>query len=274
MSAPLDDARLRAALAPRWARVAVVAETASTNADLLADDTAPDRSVLAAEQQHAGRGRFDRVWSSPPGSGLTFSALLRPGVALPRWGWLPLLAGVALHEAVEAVTGVQSSLKWPNDLLAGSDGRKLAGILVQTSGAAAVVGIGLNVHARADELPVDTATSLAMCGAGDVDRTELLAAILTRLDARAAQWEDCGGDADACGLATAYRSACATLGRDVRVSLADGSTRNGRAVDVDGGGRLLVQPAGGAPFAVGAGDVEHLRTPTDPDLPDEAAANR
>src|SRR5581483_5281367 len=218
----LDAERLRAALAPRWARVDVVPETASTNADLLVDAAAPDRTVLAAEHQVAGRGRFDRDWSSPPGSGLTFSVLLRPDVPLPRWGWLPLLAGVALHEAVTATTGVATSLKWPNDLLAGPDGGKLAGILAQTSGAAVVVGIGLNVHAGRAELPVPTATSLALAGAGEVDRTDLLAAVLTRLDARVAQWADCGGDAAACGLAAAYRAACATLGRPVRVTLGDG----------------------------------------------------
>lgn len=250
--AGLDVDRLRAAVAPRWARVEVVDETSSTNADLLADVDAPDRSVLAAEVQRAGRGRFERSWESPPRAGLTFSVLLRPDVPMPHWGWLPLLAGVALHDAVTDVLPV--ALKWPNDLLAAADERKLAGILAQTSGEAVVLGVGLNVSTTADELPVPSATSLALAGAADVDRTDLLAAILTRLDARYAQWTDCGGDAAACGLAAAYRDACATLGRPVRVTLGDGAVLSGTAGDVDEIGRLVVD---GRP--VGAGDVEHVR---------------
>jgi BirA family biotin operon repressor/biotin-[acetyl-CoA-carboxylase] ligase len=254
----LDLPRLRVALAPRWARVDVVAETPSTNADLMADTAAPDRSVLAAEYQVSGRGRFDRIWTSPPRAGLTFSALLRPTVPIRHWGWLPLLTGVALHEAVEAATGVRTSLKWPNDLLAAQDGRKLAGVLAQTSGEAVVVGIGVNVDTAAAELPVDTATSLALAGAGPVDRTDLLIAILTRLDARYAQWTDCGGDSAACGLAVAYRAACATIDQQVRVTLASGATVNGSAVDIDDIGRLLVRTPDGEQ-AIGAGDVEHVR---------------
>ena len=94
---PLDVSRLQDALGSRWARVAVVEETASTNADLLADASAPDRSLLAAEHQVAGRGRFDRRWESPARAGLTFSVLVRPTVPVATWGWLPLLAGLALH---------------------------------------------------------------------------------------------------------------------------------------------------------------------------------
>jgi BirA family biotin operon repressor/biotin-[acetyl-CoA-carboxylase] ligase len=248
---------LRELLAVRWPRIEVVERTESTNADLLADATAPDRSVLAAEDQVAGRGRFERTWVSPPRAGLTFSVLLRPPIPLPAWGWLPLLAGVALHEAVDDTAGLVTALKWPNDLLA-SDGRKLAGILAQTSADAVVVGIGLNVDTGADELPVATATSLLLAGAADVDRTELLVAILTRLDARYAQWADCRGDAAAAGLAETYRSACATLGGHVRVALGDDDTVEGEAVDVDDLGRLLVRtPAGTRPIS--AGDVEHVR---------------
>lgn len=248
---------LREALSPRWTRVDVVDSTDSTNADLLADTSAPDRSLLVAEHQLAGRGRFDRTWTSPPRAGLTFSVLLRPSVPMADWGWLPLLAGVALREAVADVTGLESALKWPNDLLA-ADGRKLAGILAQTAGPVVVVGIGLNVSLDDQELPVDTATSLLLAGTDRIDRTALLAQILRRTDARYAQWTDCGGDAAACGLAEAYRSACTTLGRVVQVRLAGDDVVEGTAIDVDELGRLLVRTAAGDQ-AVGAGDVEHLR---------------
>ena len=253
----LDVTMLRAALSPRWGRIDVVESTDSTNADLLADPSAPDRSVLVAEHQRAGRGRFDRTWTSPPRAGLTFSVLLRPDVPMADWGWLPLLAGVALRDAVAAVTGLESGLKWPNDLLA-IDGGKLAGILAQTAGPVVVIGVGLNVSTDEGELPVESATSLLLAGAHDVDRTALLTEILRRLDARYAQWTDCGGDAAACGLAEAYRSACTTLGRVVHVRLAGEDVVEGTAVDVDELGRLLVRTtAGDQP--VGAGDVEHVR---------------
>jgi BirA family biotin operon repressor/biotin-[acetyl-CoA-carboxylase] ligase len=254
----IDVARLRSALPPLWARVEVVPETASTNADLLADADAPEGSVLVAEHQMSGRGRFERVWSSPPRAGLTFSVLLRPTAPIPHWGWLPLLAGVALYEAVPAASGVAVGLKWPNDLLAEQDGRKLAGILAQTSGPAVVIGIGLNVDTSAAELPVDTATSLALAGATSTDRTDLLIEILRRLGARYTQWSGSGGDAAASGLAAAYRAACATIGRPVRVALAGGAVVDGEAVDLDGAGRLVVRTAAGEQ-AIGAGDVEHVR---------------
>lgn len=253
----MDTASLRSALAGRWSRIDVVDETTSTNADLLARADLGDRVALVAEHQTSGRGRFDRVWTSPPRAGLTFSAALRPQVPLARWGWLPLLAGVALAEAVRHETGVATSLKWPNDLLV--DGRKAAGILAQTSGAELVViGIGLNVSTTRDELPFASATSLALEGTTSLDRTTLLVAILTRLDARAAQWTDFAGDAEACGLVAAYRECCATIGARARVSGADGSVLEGVVDDVDADGRLVIQ-SGGATHTISTGDVEQLR---------------
>jgi BirA family biotin operon repressor/biotin-[acetyl-CoA-carboxylase] ligase len=255
---PVDVEAVRAAIGSRWARVVAVAETTSTNTDLLNDSAAPDRAVLLAEHQVAGRGRLDRTWSSPPGAGLTFSVLLRPQVPIPRWGWLPLLTGLALQEAV-AATGLLVGLKWPNDLLAGHlpESRKVAGILAQTSGDAVVVGIGLNVSTAADELPVESATSLLLAGGQQLDRTRLLAAILARLDSRYSQWVDFDGDAEACGLAAAYRAACLTLGQRVVVTGA-GDAVTGRAVGIDSAGRLVVVTDDGEQ-AIGAGDVEHLR---------------
>ena len=262
---PLDEAVLADTLGSRWARVSVVDEVASTNAELLADSSAPDRSALVAEHQVAGRGRFDRSWESPAGAGLTFSVLLRPTVPMTTWGWLPLLAGVALAEGVEHLApGLTIALKWPNDLLlARPDARpeaKAAGILVQTGADdAVVIGIGLNVSTTADELPVPGATSLALVGA-DVDRTELLVAVLNRLDARYAQLSDVDGDAEACALAADYRGRCATLGQDVVVHTPSDELR-GHAVDIDPAGRLVLD-VNGSWHSVSAGDVEHLRSQT------------
>ena len=237
----------------------MVAETTSTNADLLADAGAPDRTALVAELQTAGRGRLDRGWTSPSARGLTFSVLLRPGVPMMLWGWLPLLAGVALHEAVSAVTAIPAELKWPNDLMARPEvgGGKLAGILAQSTGDAVVIGIGINVSTGADELPVETATSFALCGATELDRTTLLIAILGRLDARVAQWVDVGGDAEACGLAAVYRDLCATLGQ--RGHRHDRVDRTARA----GSGRRRIRPTGrSTPTGCSMPSGRGRRTPT------------
>lgn len=261
---PLDQAGLAQGAGERWARIQVVDETGSTNADLLHDASAPDRSVLVAESQTAGRGRFDRSWVSPPGAGLTFSVLVRPAVVMSHWGWLPLLAGVAVAEGVTAVApGLDVALKWPNDLLlaaAGAQPGKAGGILVQSADDAVVIGIGLNVSTTAEELAVATATSLALCGA-EVGRADVLRAVLARLDARYAQWADCNGDAEASGLAAAYRERCATIGSEVSVATG-GAELRGRAVDVDPAGRLVVD-ADGELTAVAAGDVQHIR-PAEP----------
>lgn len=259
--APLDAEALRAAIAGPWSRLTVVDETASTNADLLAAAAqTPDGAVLVAEHQTSGRGRLDRSWESPPRAGLTFSVLLRPDVPTPTWAWLPLLAGVALCDAI-GDTGARAALKWPNDLLLGADERKAGGILVQVNGDAAVIGMGVNVSTTADELPVPTATSLAMAGATVTDRGALLVAVLSELAGRYAQWRAARGDAGASGLAADYRQRCVTFGRQVTVMLAGGAALSGLATGLDADGRLVLD-RDGAECVVAAGDVEHLRAAT------------
>jgi len=250
----LDAVALHAALDERWARIDVVDETASTNADLIADLTAPDRSLLVAEDQTAGRGRLDRAWVTPARAGITASFLFRPAAPVSTWGWLPLLAGLALRYAVSETF---TALKWPNDLL-DEQGHKLAGILAQTTGDAVVIGIGLNVTTTADELPVETASSMQLSGAPSLDRTKILIDMARNLDHRMAQWEDVNGDAAACGLAADYASACATLGQAVRIATLAGDDITGHAVQIAADGRLLVD-VDGELIAVGAGDVQHLR---------------
>ena len=262
---PLDEAALRAALTggrALWSAVRVVAETGSTNADALAAarDGAAEGLVIAAEAQAAGRGRLGRGWQSLPGGSLTFSVLLRTA-AVPAGarGWVPLLTGVAVARAVRRATGVQARLKWPNDVLAGAG--KLAGILAEQAGDAIVVGVGLNVLGTAAQLPVATATSLELLGAGEADRTELLAEILTEIECWYLPWRDTpAGDADASGLRQEYLRLSATVGARVRVLLPGGPDLVGLAVAVDETGRLLVRPDGQAdPVPVSAGDVIHVR---------------
>lgn len=266
---PLREADLRRALVASsggadpglWRDVRVVAETGSTNADLVAAARAgePAGLVLVAERQTAGRGRLDRDWEAPARAGLTFSVLLRPREVPPAdRGWLPLLTGLAVAEAVtELDPDLPVALKWPNDLLAGAHERKLGGILVELVADAAVVGIGINVSTAESELPVPTATSLALEG-GRTDRDPLLRSVLRRLAGRYRDWAAAGGDADACGLRAAYVARCATLGRAVRIKRPARPDLVGVAGDIDRSGQLVVRTEA-ATENVGAGDVIHVR---------------
>jgi BirA family biotin operon repressor/biotin-[acetyl-CoA-carboxylase] ligase len=184
--------------------------------------------------------------------------LFRPPTPIATWSWLPLLAGVSLCDAVAAATGVPVGLKWPNDLLQRPEEGKVAGILAQTAGDAVVIGIGLNVSTQPAELPVPTATSLAIAGATGADRTALLISIVKEVDHWLDHWIETGGDAAAAGLAAAYSQRCITLGRSVVVSTIDGRTVAGEAVGIDRDGRLELL-VGGSLEVVGAGDVEHVR---------------
>jgi BirA family biotin operon repressor/biotin-[acetyl-CoA-carboxylase] ligase len=270
----LDVARVSAGLVRPgglWREVRAVAETGSSNADLLAaaGAGAAEGTVLVAEAQTAGRGRLGRRWASPPRAGLTFSVLLRPdGVPAALLGWLPLLAGVAAVASVRAVAAVDATLKWPNDVLVGE--RKLGGILAERTGTAVVIGIGINVwQARADLPPDAAATSLALAAgagaAGPADagpglRERLLAALLDELGRWYESWRDQAspGDADTCGLRQEYIRRCATLGREVTVTMPGTAPVTGAATGVDAAGRLEVRTAGGL-VAVTAGDVVHVR---------------
>ncbi len=219
--------------------VRVVAETGSTNADLLAAASAgaPDRTVLAARHQTAGRGRLDRRWEAPPGANLLVSLLFTEVPDVPHV--LTQRVGLAAAVAAERVAGADARLKWPNDLLVG--GRKLAGVLAQASfdatHRAVVVGIGLNVRWAPE--------GAARLGE-DVDPLDVLDAMLRAYDEL---------PIDAFDM---YRRRLATLGSVVRVELA-GEVVEGRALDVERDGRLVVLDDCGITHRFDTGDVVHLR---------------
>lgn len=233
--------------------------TGSTNADLraLADDRVgwPHLSVLMTRHQTAGRGRLDRSWVAPEGAALAVSVLLRRLPAIPERGWIPLLAGAAMADAVAAAIGDHDvAVKWPNDVLV--DGRKICGILAEASGAGVIVGAGVNTAMTAEQLPVPTATSFAVVDA-TVDEDALLAAYISGVD-RLLALLLAGGDAVSSGLHEIVSSRCSTLGGPVRVVLPGDRTLEGTATGIDREGRLLVV-ADGVEHAVGAGDVVHVR---------------
>ncbi|MGW2380473.1 biotin--[acetyl-CoA-carboxylase] ligase [Streptomyces sp. NPDC001658] len=249
-----------------WCDVDVVQRTGSTNADLVAlaeRGDAEEGAVLVAEEQTSGRGRLDRRWTAPPRSGLFFSVLLKPAeVPVTRWGWLPLLTGVAVATGLSRAAGVDTALKWPNDLLvtvAGEE-RKAAGILAERAGPdGVVIGVGINVTLREDELPVPQAGSLALAGAVSTDRDTLLRGVLRSLEQWYTRWRTAQGDPAVSGLQETYAAGCATLGRTVRAELPGDRSIVGEAVAVDGDGRLVIASEAGVQEPVGAGDIVHLR---------------
>ncbi|MEU0448867.1 biotin--[acetyl-CoA-carboxylase] ligase [Streptomyces tendae] len=266
---PLSSTALRRGLVRDgglWRQVDVVQRTGSTNSDLVAraaEGGLAEGVVLVAEEQSAARGRLDRQWTAPARSGLFFSVLLRPAeIPVARWGWLPLLTGVAVATGLSRVAGVDTALKWPNDLLVtvGDEERKAGGILAERAGNdGVVIGVGINVSLRADELPVPRAGSLALAGAVNTDRDPLLRGVLRSLEDWYGRWRGAGGDPAVSGLQETYAAGCATLGRMVRAELPGDRSLVGEAVAVDGDGRLVLATEAGVQEPVGAGDIVHLR---------------
>ncbi len=248
-------------------RLDVVAATGSTNADLAALVRAggvPPWTVLVTDDQTAGRGRLDRSWSAPAGSALAVSVAV-PLTGLERAvGWIPLAAGLALRDALAPLLpGREVGVKWPNDVLVAAagepdaPGRKVCGVLAELVDATIVLGAGINTTMTAAQLPVPTATSIAVEG-GDPDADAVLSGYLLRLRSHLDALADAGGDATASGLRAAVTAACVTLGRELDVHLPDGGRLPGRATGLDGDGRLVVAGPDGE-RAVTAGDVVHVR---------------
>lgn len=259
----------------RFASFDWVDECGSTNAELVSAAQRGDgERVLGAESQTAGRGRLGRVWQAPPGASVLCSVLVRPGAAVGDGHLLSTALGLAAAEACEEVSGVSPGLKWPNDLVI--EDRKLAGILAESHISegridALIIGIGINVNWPV-ELPEDLAAiavSLnAVCG-HDVNRTDLVVALLGRFERWLAVLEAPTG---AEMLRDAYVRRSATIGRRVRVEAPEGMSE-GLAVGVEPDGRLIVDFDGvdrpGDAFgadrtasvrrSIAVGDVIHLR---------------
>jgi BirA family biotin operon repressor/biotin-[acetyl-CoA-carboxylase] ligase len=260
--------------------------TGSTNDVLREAATGPDAAawphgaVVVTDDQTRGRGRMGRTWLAPTGKTLAISVLLRPGeaggepLAPDAYGWLPLIAGVAMTEAVrDAVaaasvdrggeddgTGrVEVELKWPNDVLV--SGYKVCGILSELVGpGTVVVGAGLNLTLDEHDLPTLTSTSLLLVTGRRPDADVVLADYLGRLLDLVDGFLAAGGDAVASGAAERMVAVCGTLGQEVRVELPGGDQLVGVAEAVAPDGRLMVRDAeNGEVQAVAAGDVTHLR---------------
>ena len=225
----------------------------------MADDGAPDWTVVVAGHQSAGRGRLGRTWVSSPGSSLLVSVLVRPTLPPAESPIITLAAGASMAEALRAACGVEARCKWPNDVVVGE--RKLAGILVEARVESdrlvhAIIGAGVNVAQSAgDFTPAirSTATSVAMEG-GRRD----LAALLREFLARLRRSCDPAADGFPAVVLEAYRGLSATLGRTVEAWTTSGATVRGRAADLGPSGELLVETKSGTQ-RVAFGEIEHLR---------------
>ncbi|QWS34172.1 biotin--[acetyl-CoA-carboxylase] ligase [Curtobacterium aetherium] len=270
MSTPVEASfpRTRAAVEASGATLAVLATTGSTNADLLADAvSSPGGSVVVTLDQTAGRGRLDRSWVAPAGQTLAASVLVRADLDPRDRGWLPLVAGAAVRDAVAAALAADGAadadervlVKWPNDVLV--DGRKVSGVLCQVAGdGSVVVGVGVNLTIPASELPTPTSTSLRVAGATG-PATALADAVLT--DLWTGLQEAVGGLVTGGAAAEAVRShvraVCGTVGQRVRLELPDGSVVEADATGVDDDGRITIRDRTGVSRGVAVGDVTHLR---------------
>ena len=164
-----------------------VGECPSTQRLFGEDD--PEGATIVTDHQTEGRGRLGRVWEDVPGRALLLSVLLRPEAPMPLWPELSLVAGEAVAAALRMETGVDASLRHPNDVVVA--GRKLVGVLPEAGSGRVVLGIGVNVNQTADELPSDTAkppTSLRVELGHEVERAPLLAAILRELERGYGDW--------------------------------------------------------------------------------------
>lgn len=243
----------------------------STNDELVkraADGTGswPSFSVVVTDDQTAGRGRLGRSWTAPAGTSLAISVLVRPGPTFPldSLGWLPLAAGLAMSRAVNNALGslATATVKWPNDVLV--DGSKISGVLselVSAETGAVVIGAGVNLTIADEDLPVPTATSLAIEGVPDPEADRVLADYLIELRSLVESLLDARGDAAASGLQKAVTESCSTIGATVKIELPGGNILTGIARGIDSSGRIVVQADGSPDLTpVSAGDVTHLRT--------------
>ncbi|MDI6771809.1 MAG: biotin--[acetyl-CoA-carboxylase] ligase [bacterium] len=236
-----------------------VGELGSTNdlARLLVGAGCPEGAVVVADRQTRGRGRQGRAWASPSG-GLWCSVLLYPSADLPQ-GLLSLAVAVAVAETAEQFVPGPARIRWPNDVEIA--GRKVAGILIETAGAAVVVGVGINVGIELQVMPPEVAAragSLHLIAGRPIERRAVLEALLARLADRYSAWA-AGGEA----VSDAWSSRDMLRGTPVAV-LHSGPAIEGIAEGINREGALRIRTATGAIRQVVAGDVHQICGPSDP----------
>ena len=234
------------ALASSYWRVSVVDEIDSTQ-NYLRTSNPKSGDVITAEYQSAGRGRLDRKFDAEKSSALLFSFYLEPKVKVEIFGYLTLLIGASVTSTINKITKTNNfKCKWPNDILFGD--LKVAGLLAEKTESGVIVGVGMNISTEKDELPVSHATSVFLATNALINRNTLLAQILNNLEQDLLSWQ--GGK----DLTSKYRELSATIGKQVRVEMPDGSQIEGAAVDIDETGSLRLDNG----ELITVGDVIHL----------------
>lgn len=247
LRAALDKSVINSLTTQYW-RVSVVDVTTSTQTALvtraIAGKVKPG-DVITANFQRAGRGRMSRTFEAPKNSALLFSFYLKPQRKKEDWGWISLIAGTSVAQVLKKYS---ATVKWPNDILIKE--KKVSGLICEFNGEGVVVGIGINVGMTIDELPVPTATSLAIEGATNIDRNHLLADVLNEFESIFTHWDL--GDDSITGL---YTSLCSTLGTKVQIHYPNDLIEKGIATGISARGELILDSGS----HVQAGDVVHLR---------------
>ena len=230
----------------------------STNTELarLASEGAAEGVSVVADEQTAGRGRLQRAWSSPKGAGLYFSILLRPTIPQNYWPLLTFMAAIAVGDALREVAGVETDIKWPNDLLSGE--RKICGILAEVidtpSGRAVILGIGINLTQNAFPPELENvATSVSEASGRPADRELVLAALLEALSRWYALLDQPAQIVDAWSNRSSY-----AIGKLVQVSNGD-DVWQGTTCGVESDGALRLRTSSGEIKLVRAGDVHSVR---------------
>ncbi|UNK20551.1 biotin--[acetyl-CoA-carboxylase] ligase [Paenibacillus sp. N3/727] len=261
---PLDPAVLSACLTNRsfGHQIEILRSTTSTQEDArrLAEEGAPEGTLVIAEEQTGGRGRMGKKFYSPFGKGIWMSLILRPTQPLHLTQQLTLLAGVAVRRAIHKTTGLEAGIKWPNDLLI--DGKKICGILLESATEDDVVryciaGIGISVNLKEEDYPDELktiATSLRMVSGHNINRNELICSILNEMESLYGLYNEQGFEP----IASLWEASSVTMNREVRVQSSRG-VMNGTAAGLHPSGALLVRNGDGELIPVFSGDIKLLK---------------
>jgi len=231
----------------------LVTDSTNNDAKRLAQEDMPNGTLVIAERQQGGRGRMGRRWNSPEG-GIWLSVILRPELSPTDAPKLTIMAAVAVAESIFQSTGIQTNIKWPNDILV--DGKKICGILTEISAELdiinyVIIGIGINVNNDKfpDELK-DKSISLKQIKGEKVNRVKVLASLLERLESYYFKAERDGFEE----ILERWRALCINLGKQVKI-IGKNESFEGIALDIDSSGALLVKKTNGTIVRILSGEV-------------------
>lgn len=255
----LSRAEIESSMNTEWAgkKVLYFDETGSTNTEAkqAAEAGAPHGTLAVADYQNMGKGRRGRMWTSPRGVGVWMSLMIRPEIHPSAASMLTLVAALAVSEGIGKTCGLETQIKWPNDIV--TDGKKICGILTEMSTELECINYvvtGMGINANMEELPEeikDVATSILLQTGKRVKRSQLIGAVMESYEKYYNVFMESGNMS---GLLDVYNSHLANMQRSVRV-LQPGSEYVGTALGINDAGELLVKTEDGAVHQVISGEV-------------------